>query len=316
MFALVNDLVDEVSTSNEGGEADKVLPGKAAGLDPWEELMPPPTNSESQIISFYSNLLYQTFLPALSMLLTRKHLNAVEYGECQNHPRFFKVANDTEDQSITQSLRVMVHRRSTPRPDVLVSLETFEETRCAALFNERLSDEKNVNPDKVAFTLDAVVPGLQHLALGETKAPNTDEGKALLGTMLPGSGAWNVLERKCSCLTDLMVPETHHNVEGKQSWEYNKIGQSRDIKREQLLWEALGTTRPTPATDVVGPQLGAHNKDSFFDLCSQVSLATHAALILLNQSTPDVGEDGCLWVGHRLVHHLVHRHAAGGSEPQ
>ena len=271
-FALVNDLVDEVSTSSED---DKVLPEKAAGLDPWEELMPPPANSESQITSFYSNLLYKTFLPALSMLLTRKHLNAVEHGECQNHPRFFKVANDTEDQSSTQSLRVMMRRNSTPRPDVLVSLETFEETRRAALFNERLSDKKNANPDKVAFTLDAVVPGLHHLALGETKAPNTDEGKALSGTKLPGSGAWNVPEQKCSCPADLMVPESHHDVDGNRSWEYNKIGQSRDIKREQSLWEALGATRPTPVTDVVDPQLGAHNKDSFFDLCNQVSPIHH-----------------------------------------
>ena len=123
-FALVNDLIDDVSNSNaSNSKTDEIPSNKAIGLNPWEELTPPAVFSEIKITVFYSDLLYWAFLPALSILLTRNFLNT-KHGKCREHPRFFKVGKDTQDQS-EQSLLVMVSTMLTPKPDVLVSLETF-----------------------------------------------------------------------------------------------------------------------------------------------------------------------------------------------
>lgn len=284
IFALVNDLVDNVSDSN-GGEVDKVLSDKVEVLNPWGNLMPPAVFSKVEITSFYSNLLDQTFLPALSMLLTRKCVDA-SHGEYERHPRFFKVAKDTQNQSRKDSLRVMVSSMSTLRPDVLVSLETFGAERCTRLLvddpEDLLSSGEDITRKSVAFNLEAVAPGLQHLALGETKTPGSLQGQALLtelperkyndGTYMDGV-AWNVPTcHKCTCVEESKSSDKYKDHVEDLQWKWDvKSKWDRDAKREGLLWDLLGVMPPTLTTAI--PQHEVLS-DIFFEVLNQVSPTT------------------------------------------
>lgn len=219
-FRLVDDLVDSASNTNEG-QADEALPIEKAKLDPWKDLTPETATSESEISLFYSNLLSGAFLPALSLLLVRKCLD----GEvCRRYPRFFKVASDSEHVALTQSLCIITRARSTPKPDVLVSLETFGYNGCVTLFRGDMPPEER--DAKGAFKLDAVVPGLQHLALGETKTPGSVQGRVLLSVELldKKGAAWDVPTlHQCICLTDgSQTMKDCHDKDVGRKWEYKK----------------------------------------------------------------------------------------------